>query len=1025
VFEECQFAKSRRRKRLIQSIIVVLALVISLADLHFRHSPHSVSAGEALTARPRYPGGRDFSAPSLRGQSLYSPPRTHARVFVPAAYSIVSDSLSRNPGVASSPALAFSFNPAYPGLAGQKAIFAAPITLARNAENNSTQPLPAVLSSAASDASLAKTQSSVGPIRALPAAVAQGQAPLPVGYQKRVQIALTGATAAYSLDPLTAEATASNGIIEITGKAPGTTNVVIVTQAGVQTLTVVVPVPPPSYPPGFEPPERTLAGESGTYEFRYNSDPGQITNSLDMRRSQGESFDRVQIVNANLFSAGSSASNVGFPFLSYEISRPGHDYTFIDQMVSNSPLTLDGYLVRGMHVREGDWQFHAGFSSIATFQGLFLTTDREYVAGASRTFRLDDSSSVQANLFYFRNPDNQQLVSSNGVAGTVVYRYRLKDRVNLLTEWGFNSGVAFAARGSYDDEKNHLSGSLRLSSPDFAGLALNNQHGRFASLDSTRKFNERLYGSLDFNQSDFNLPQLRQGTTSSSLLLNYRLTRHVSLTGGGAFSSFSSQVPPAPGVHTFNAPAAIDFSTRHFGSGFQYQRTTTFDGSGGNDYSVNARASAGKFHGNAFFRHDVQVPTLAAIFSQVPGLQDALFRAGITASTPDQLAQLLNNTALLETLGFTNLLTVNLAPARNDSGASLTWAATGARRQQVDLSYFNSSTELLQGKLNLTTATVSYAQKLTTNDNIVGSAALVRSVDNGSKDTHPLFSVSLQHRFYSVPGFLMPGRHGMIGGHIFRDDESDGVFTGKQEPLVGVEVRLDGERVTHTDSYGFYSFRHVPYGVHKIEPKIASSDPFFYTTDFPATTDINNTVDFGINFAKGQIFGFLLNDAGAPVPGITVQLDGKTLTRTTQTGGNGKFTFPGIPAGNYTVATAPDSYPSGYSLQALAPQSVTVDPGKPAGVKFTVKAIRSLGGKVMTYDKSAAQTVPLAGVTVRLKELSLETHTGTNGAYLFRNLPAGTFTVVVEFEGRESTQVVTVPPEPASIRDIDLNVSSK
>jgi carboxypeptidase family protein len=90
-----------------------------------------------------------------------------------------------------------------------------------------------------------------------------------------------------------------------------------------------------------------------------------------------------------------------------------------------------------------------------------------------------------------------------------------------------------------------------------------------------------------------------------------------------------------------------------------------------------------------------------------------------------------------------------------------------------------------------------------------------------------------------------------------------------------------------------------------------------------------------------------------------------------------------------------------------------------------VKAIRSLGGKVMTYDKSAAQTVPLAGVTVRLKELSLETHTGSNGAYLFRNLPAGTFTVVVEFEGRESTQVVTVPPEPASIRDIDLNVSSK
>jgi len=43
---------------------------------------------------------------------------------------------------------------------------------------------------------------------------------------------------------------------------------------------------------------------------------------------------------------------------------------------------------------------------------------------------------------------------------------------------------------------------------------------------------------------------------------------------------------------------------------------------------------------SGFYRHDVQVPTLAAIFSQVPGLQDALDRAGIVASTPEQLAEL-------------------------------------------------------------------------------------------------------------------------------------------------------------------------------------------------------------------------------------------------------------------------------------------------------------------------------------------------------------------------------------------------
>ena len=113
-----------------------------------------------------------------------------------------------------------------------------------------------------------------------------------------------------------------------------------------------------------------------------------------------------------------------------------------------------------------------------------------------------------------------------------------------------------------------------------------------------------------------------------------------------------------------------------------------------------------------FYRHDVQVPTLAAVFSQVPGLQDALDRAGIVANTPDELAQLLRNTALLETLGFTNLLTVNLAPSRDDFGGSVNWTSHTSRREQVDLSYFNSNTQLLQGKFLLSTATLSYSQRL-------------------------------------------------------------------------------------------------------------------------------------------------------------------------------------------------------------------------------------------------------------------------------------------------------------------------
>jgi len=44
---------------------------------------------------------------------------------------------------------------------------------------------------------------------------AQGQTPLSVAYQKTLQLPVAGATAAYSLDPNIADATAANGVLEI------------------------------------------------------------------------------------------------------------------------------------------------------------------------------------------------------------------------------------------------------------------------------------------------------------------------------------------------------------------------------------------------------------------------------------------------------------------------------------------------------------------------------------------------------------------------------------------------------------------------------------------------------------------------------------------------------------------------------------------------------------------------------------------------------------------------------------------
>ncbi|HWG50318.1 MAG TPA: carboxypeptidase-like regulatory domain-containing protein, partial [Candidatus Acidoferrales bacterium] len=166
-------------------------------------------------------------------------------------------------------------------------------------------------------------------------------------------------------------------------------------------------------------------------------------------------------------------------------------------------------------------------------------------------------------------------------------------------------------------------------------------------------------------------------------------------------------------------------------------------------------------------------------------------------------------------------------------------------------------------------------------------------------------------------------------------------------------------------------------------------------------------------------------DASAGITGVTVELKGEKFTRRIETTGSGKFTFPGLPAGTYTVSTLAESFPPGYSLQALEPQKVTIDAGKPGKAEFTVKALRSISGRVMVYDKKLLKPVPLAGAKVRLQALSLETTSAENGAYLFRNLPAGTYVVSVEYEGKQTVHAVTLPTEPTSLRNVDINVGSE
>jgi hypothetical protein len=202
---------------------------------------------------------------------------------------------------------------------------------------------------------------------------------------------------------------------------------------------------------------------------------------------------------------------------------------------------------------------------------------------------------------------------------------------------------------------------------------------------------------------------------------------------------------------------------------------------------------------------------------------------------------------------------------------------------------------------------------------------------------------------------------------------------------------------------------------------VKSDKPFYYTTDSPANTQMNGTVNFGVNYVTGKIFGYVTNDAGEGVPGVVVQVQGSSKSATSEQ--DGRFVLDGVPPGKYLVTASPDSFPDGYDLASFTPVSVTVAANAPWPVSMSARALRSITGSVMTFDAAKQRLVAAAGVDVTIPKLGLTVKTDENGAYALRDLPAGSYTVQVDGGGPDERRTVTMPADPTNLTGIDFRVT--
>jgi hypothetical protein len=859
------------------------------------------------------------------------------------------------------------------------------------------------------------------PLKEVPvqAVIGSGAAIAEVQEGHRLQIKIPGATGALSVDSELLDASGGGGFVNLTGRAPGRAEVLIVTPEGLKNIFVLVRRAPPSYPPGFVAPQSPNSEESGSYEFRFASDRWQIQNRFDFTANKSGHSTQIHFVNVNFLDGLTDHGRASLPSGFYRFATPCWNLTVMDEFITNSPLTINGAIVRGLHLGLGPWTVHAGYSSLATFSDFLIPTQREAAFAISHAFKLSPNSELVQNAYYFPTSPHTFTAGRPGGVGSLEYSFHQPHGLQLLGEIGFSHGIGAAADLQWADTNDHLHASFRQKPANFASLSVGNLPGSVSEFAWNREIKPSLTANTNFSDSHLILPTGTQTNLTSVANLQYKFLPHWSLATGTGYSAFSQSFGNASSsIHSLSLPEQINFDSNHFGAGFQYQFTSTSGSlSPGHDLRGTARVSRGGLQLTGFVDRQTQALSVDSLYSQIPSLRLELQKLGVGVIGPAQLMALLQDNAFLLALGFSQQTTLNLVPSRLQFGASLNWTSQGTRPARLSLDFIRSRDRLLQGSVSNWIQSGSYTKSLTPTNELFLSYSWFRYSALGQAQHSPLVEIGLRHNFSSLPGFVDFGSHGTLTGVVFVDDEMRGVYDPQMRVLPGAELVLDGWQRTRTDNHGRYVFARVPQGAHTVEAKFQSAMPHWFTTPSVVTLPINSSADFGITFARSELVGHLRNDAGLGVRGAEIEVIGPDVNLRAHCDADGRFGIPGLVPGEYQLRIDPNTVPDGYILEELNPLQVRLEKGVPQNVEFRIRAIRTLSGEVSYYDPKSGRYAPLVGALVKIPKLSLQITTNRMGRFVFLDLPTGNYALTIFDKKLALTRVVSIPTEPIELQE--------
>jgi cell division protein FtsN len=824
-------------------------------------------------------------------------------------------------------------------------------------------------------------------------------------YTVRVQetaiVEMAGATAAYTTNPDIADvAIAGAGRISVTGHRAGTTQLVVITAGNSQSflITVAAAVRPAVAPD---------AGAAQTrYEGRYTSGIARVQNAVDITTHDGVRSSELSVIAIHDLQTVRGEPSDIIASIFYRNSAPGRVLTLLDDMVDVSRTTVSSTQIRGLHLRDGGLELHAGYASSAVYDGFFLPTDRRWVGGAGYSLDAGGMRWTPSVYAFFSEPD--RTAARRGVVAALSAEHRSGESLFIRGDVGVSRSIAASGEVRYASPRSDLRALFSHKSNDFPTLGLSDVPGTHAELDWSRRATERLSITTAGSFDRFRFAAVHQTIGTARAGLRFAITRQLAVSAGADISEVRS---PLVSIRTIGVPLSVSYDAPAFGVAGSYRLLENSSASRhGDALRFSAHAGNGRLTANVWAERQRQAPTLDLIFSAEPGLELALLRLGVSAHTPEDVARALRDNAALIDLGFITGVNVNLTPRRLQAGFNLAWSGSGAHSDHLRLLAVFGRDQGISAQNDSFLTTLSYSRRVLTATDLFASYSWWRAGLATRQESGTSLELGLRQQFSGTPGFLQRG--GAIDGFAFLDPEMAGVRGPRTPPLGGIAVTLDSAQTTRTDARGAYRFDHVPPGLHEIAAQLPSAARAFFTTPSRSSTKAPAHVDFGLTWAAARIEARLVSDRGVGVAGAVFSAtpsNGTAIGATSD--GDGRVVFA-VPPGEFLVAFAADSLPPGYLIAGESAKRIKVEADQPQSLSFQVNAIRSVSGRAP------------AASAVRIESLGRTSQADAEGNFVFRSMPAGTFVVTSRSAGGIASASVILPDVPATIRGVVLGAES-